>query len=433
MKRLLLIAALAILAFPASAMAEATSHGVVLSVTSGRHTLQVVDPSHIVHSFRFDGARARLKPGTVISFRASGATISGVRVTGHVSKLSYYASVVRSSGRHLVLRLGDGRTVKFAASSAAGGPLPSGSSGREVLAHMASAPTVTINIQGLAPGATVLVTETIGGGSISISITLPTISTGSGSGGGAGSGSGGGAGSGSGGGAGSGSGGGSGSGAGGTIVQGTVTEVDAGTFDVQASGGSALVFHMNPSALANIDMSECDTVFVDYQPAGTELDAVNVDDYGTSDLGDCSATAGSSDEIGPITQISDSSITIDTADQGSLTFAVDPTTGLTAGFNVGDDVDVTYELDADGVTLDASDIEYAGTDEIGAVTAVSADSLTFTNGITGRSETFTADPSEAMFDGIEAGDEVDITFHLSSGLPVVDNVDDLTEDGTWTA
>ena len=419
MKRLLLIAALAILALPASAMAEATSHGVVLSVTSGRHTLQVVDPSHIVHSFRFDGARARLKPGTVISFRASGATISGVRVTGHVSKLSYYASVVRSSGRHLVLRLGDGRTVKFAASSAAGGPLPSGSSGREVLAHMASAPTVTINIQGLAPGATVLVTETIGGGSISISITLPTISTGSGSG--------------SGGGAGSGSGGGSGSGAGGTIVQGTVTEVDAGTFDVQASGGSALVFHMNPSALANIDMSECDTVFVDYQPAGTELDAVNVDDYGTSDLGDCSATAGSSDEIGPITQISDSSITIDTADQGSLTFAVDPTTGLTAGFNVGDDVDVTYELDADGVTLDASDIEYAGTDEIGAVTAVSADSLTFTNGITGRSETFTADPSEAMFDGIEAGDEVDITFHLSSGLPVVDNVDDLTEDGTWTA
>ena len=419
MKRLLLIAALAILAFPASAMAEATSHGVVLSVTSGRHTLQVVDPSHIVHSFRFDGARARLKPGTVISFRASGATISGVRVTGHVSKLSYYASVVRSSGRHLVLRLGDGRTVKFAASSAAGGPLPSGSSGREVLAHMASAPTVTINIQGLAPGATVLVTETIGGGSISISITLPTISTGSGSG--------------SGGGAGSGSGGGSGSGAGGTIVQGTVTEVDAGTFDVQASGGSALVFHMNPSALANIDMSECDTVFVDYQPAGTALDAVNVDDYGTSDLGDCSATAGSSDEIGPITQISDSSITIDTADQGSLTFAVDPTTGLTAGFNVGDDVDVTYELDADGVTLDASDIEYAGTDEIGAVTAVSADSLTFTNGITGRSETFTADPSEAMFDGIEAGDEVDITFHLSSGLPVVDNVDDLTEDGTWTA
>ena len=419
MKRLLLIAALAILAFPASAMAEATSHGVVLSVTSGRHTLQVVDPSHIVHSFRFDGARARLKPGTVISFRASGATISGVRVTGHVSKLSYYASVVRSSGRHLVLRLGDGRTVKFAASSAAGGPLPSGSSGREVLAHMASAPTVTINIQGLAPGATVLVTETIGGGSISISITLPTISTGSGSG--------------SGGGAGSGSGGGSGSGAGGTIVQGTVTEVDAGTFDVQASGGSALVFHMNPSALANIDMSECDTVFVDYQPAGTELDAVNVDDYGTSDLGDCSATAGSSDEIGPITQISDSSITIDTADHGSLTFAVDPTTGLTAGFNVGDDVDVTYELDADGVTLDASDIEYAGTDEIGAVTAVSADSLTFTNGITGRSETFTADPSEAMFDGIEAGDEVDITFHLSSGLPVVDNVDDLTEDGTWTA
>ena len=419
MKRLLLIAALAILAFPASAMAEATSHGVVLSVTSGRHTLQVVDPSHIVHSFRFDGARARLKPGTVISFRASGATISGVRVTGHVSKLSYYASVVRSSGRHLVLRLGDGRTVKFAASSAAGGPLPSGSSGRDVLAHMASAPTVTINIQGLAPGATVLVTETIGGGSISISITLPTISTGSGSG--------------SGGGAGSGSGGGSGSGAGGTIVQGTVTEVDAGTFDVQASGGSALVFHMNPSALANIDMSECDTVFVDYQPAGTELDAVNVDDYGTSDLGDCSATAGSSDEIGPITQISDSSITIDTADQGSLTFAVDPTTGLTAGFNVGDDVDVTYELDADGVTLDASDIEYAGTDEIGAVTAVSADSLTFTNGITGRSETFTADPSEAMFDGIEAGDEVDITFHLSSGLPVVDNVDDLTEDGTWTA
>ena len=423
MRRLAVSTAVSLLVLTGTAAAATTQQGVVLSVGAAGHQIQVVDSSHVVHAYRLAPSARGLAAGAVIAYRQLGNAIAAVHVTGHVRQVSFYASVIKSSGKHLVLRLGDGRTVRFAASATTATPgHHKRDSGRQILAHAAVAraagtPVVTINIVGLAPGATVLVTETVGAGdSITISISLPTLATAGGTGGGAGgtlTGTPAGA-------------------AGEQVVQGTVTQVGAGTFDVQTASGSAFVFTMDPSALAGIGMSPCDTVFVGYHAAGPTLIADNVDDYGTSTAGVCNGNDGSSDETGPITQISDAAVTIDTSDQGPMTFAVDPSSGLTDDFVVGDVVDVTYALDADGVTLDASDIEYIETDSLGLVTAVSADSLTVTDEISGQADVFAADPSEQLFEGIAVGDLVDVTFHETTGQQVVDNVDDLTGDGMWT-
>jgi hypothetical protein len=430
MRRLAVTAAIILFALPGTAAAANGQRGVVLSVGGAGRQLQLVDASHNVHAYRLTGRSSGLVPGAVVSYQLVGNSISGIRVTGHVRQVSYFASVVKSSGNHLVLRLGDGRTVKFAATTTPKRRVRvKASAARQILAHAAEAttagaPTVTINIVGLAQGATVLVTETVGAdNSITISISLPSSGSGSGSGSGDGSGAG----------SGDGSGGGSGTTPSDKVVQGTVTEVGSATFDVQTANGSTLVFTIDPATLAGIGMSPCDTVFVGYHASGPALVADNVDDYGTSDQGVCSGSDGASDEIGPVTQIGDDSVTIATADQGSMTFAVDPFSGLTSGFLVGDVVDVTYSLDADGVTLDASDIEYVENDSIGLVTAVGPGSVTVTDQISGRTEVFSADPGEQMFAGVGVGDMVDVTYHQSSGQQVVDNVDDLTSDGTWNS
>ena len=416
LRQALSAAALTLFALPATAMAApnaSSEHGVVLSVGARGREVQVVDSTRVVHAYQLAHPQAGLAAGTTISYRDQGRSITAIQITGHIRKVSYYASVMRTSGRHVLLRLGDGRTVKLATSGARSARVRvRGDSGRAVLAHTASGPTVTINIEGLTPGATVLVTETVGaGGSITISITLPTQSNGSGGGDGSGSGSG--------------------ATASEPIVGGTVTTIGVASFTLAAASGSQVSFHMDAADLANIGMSICDTVFVQYHAGVAALIADNVDDYGTSNLGTCTGSDGGSDETGLITQIGAGSVTIDTSDQGPLTFAVGPESAITAGFAVGDVVDATYTLDPDGVTLDASDVEYVETDEIGVVTSAGAGALTITDGITGHAISFTADPSEAMFDGIEVGDEVDVTVHSSSGQPVVDNVDDLTDDGTW--
>ena len=103
-----------------------------------------------------------------------------------------------------------------------------------------------------------------------------------------------------------------------------------------------------------------------------------------------------------------------------MTFVLDDPT-ITDGMIVGDQVDVTYAQQAD-CSLLASDVEYNELDALGTVTAVSSGSMTILNQSTDAPETFTADPSEQMFDGEMVGDQVDVTYHLSSGQMVVDAV-----------
>jgi uncharacterized protein DUF5666 len=146
---------------------------------------------------------------------------------------------------------------------------------------------------------------------------------------------------------------------------------------------------------------------------------------GTVGSGDPSAQ----DQVaeGTITQVSSAALAIRT-DAGSRSFSVDPSSGLTDGFAVGDLVDVSYAQNADG-SESADDVEYAEQDVSGQVTAVSGASITVAGQASEAPLTITADPGQGLFDGILAGDEVEVTYHQSAGGPVADSVDDQSWDG----
>ena len=105
-------------------------------------------------------------------------------------------------------------------------------------------------------------------------------------------------------------------------ASGIVSEVDQDAFVVQTSDGSQLRLHMAPGALAKANLQVCDSVDVSYHQDAATLVADRVNDTGSSNSGDCSDQQ-SQDEVGTITQVSASSITVATQDNGSMTFAVD--------------------------------------------------------------------------------------------------------------
>jgi hypothetical protein len=155
---------------------------------------------------------------------------------------------------------------------------------------------------------------------------------------------------------------------------------------------------------------------------------------GGSTSGDGSgAGAGTGDDSGDdqlaegaITQVSDTHVTIGTGSR-TLGFSLDPSDGLTDGFLVGDVVDVTYYGNGDG-SLSADDVEYVEQDATGVVSTVSADSITIADGITGQPATFSGDPDLDLFDGVNPGDEVDVTYHQSALGLVADAVGDTAWD-----
>jgi hypothetical protein len=249
---------------------------------------------------------------------------------------------------------------------------------------------VAINILGLQPGVTVLITETVApDGSVTVTITLPPSNV--------------------------------------TVQQtdsGVVTDVEDDAFELTTTAGAELRLHMATQQLSNLDLQSCDTVNVTYHQDAGLLIADDVQVTGTSSSGDCTPT---SDATGTITQVSPTGVTINT-DSGPMTFAVD-SSDLTDGFQNGDVVDITYVQNSDG-SLTATDVEYVEQDASGTVTAVSAQSVTITDSSTGASETFIADPSSGLelctyaFDGVHVGDQIDVTYHQSAAGLVADSVDD---------
>jgi hypothetical protein len=249
---------------------------------------------------------------------------------------------------------------------------------------------VVINIVGLQPGVTVLITETIApDGTVTITITLPPASV--------------------------------------DMPQstsGVVTDVEDDVFEVTTGDGADLRLHMAADLLSNIGLQTCDTVDVTYHQDAGMLIADRAQVTGASSSGDCAPTY---DATGPITQVSGSSITI-AADQGPMTFSVSDS-DITDGFQNGDVVDVTYTQNSDG-SLSATDVEYVEQDASGTVTSVSSNSLTLTDSSTGQPATFIADPNNGLqlctyaFDGVHVGDQVDVTYHQTAAGLVADSVDD---------
>jgi hypothetical protein len=387
MKRLTLATMTALLAVPAAALA-ASGNGVVLSVNARHRTIEVVDAHHVVHAYHYRGRLPKLHAGSRISFAGSNASIQRVRVNGTGSgTVSFLGKVVRSNKRGLVVRLADGKTVSFTAEQVRRSR--SRTPTKVSAATDASVASVTINISGLAPGITVLIAETVDGrGNISISIAFPDGATLTAE----------------------------------QHASGTITEVDFDAFLLSTDDGSVLRLHMAPDALNNLNLPVCDTADVTYHQDAGMLIGDAVKDTGTSDSPGCSAGGELQGELGMITAVSTDGLTISTEDQGSMRFVVD-SPDITDGFHVGDVVDVTYADNGDG-THDAGEVEYVEQDVTGTVTAVRGGSMTITSDDSGAQLTLTADPSQGLFAGVAVGDQVDINYHQSGSLLVVDSVED---------
>ena len=131
--------------------------------------MRLVDSTHAVRAYRYRGRLPHLSLGDRVSFRRSGhsQTISHVKKTGRAfGTISFYAKVVRSGSRQVQLRLGDGSPFQLSSSRCP----------TKTVAHAAAVSTapVTIQVQGLAPGETVLISETVDArGHWTITLTCP--------------------------------------------------------------------------------------------------------------------------------------------------------------------------------------------------------------------------------------------------------------------
>lgn len=315
--------------------------------------------------------------------------------------VSFTARVVRSSAGGLVVRTMDDRVLTFSKQQIKPvhirkhrGHQKARGRGRGLMRAVdmqVSSGNVVVNLLGLQPGILVQITETTDpDGTVTITITLPPPS-------------------------------------GQEQASGVVTEVDSDAFAVQVSDGDSLLLHMTSDALAGLNLQSCQTVDVTYHQDAGLLIADSVQTTGASNSGDCAPTY---DASGIISQVGDSSVSIST-DQGTVTFNVNPSSGLTDGYQTGDLVDVTYTKAADG-SLNATNIQFVEEDASGQVTTVTTSanggSVTITNDHTGQAETFTADPSNGVqlishaFNGVSVGDQIDVTYHQSAGQLVADTV-----------
>jgi len=294
----------------ASQSAAPSGQGTLLSASG--HTVRLVDRSHRVSDVHVTSTHG-LRRGDVVTVRRGHAHVSG-----HVGKVAFLGRVVRSSGSGAVVRLGDGSTVSV------GGGKPRGHRAS------ASAASVTIDFQGLAPGQALLVTiATDQQGNVAITVkVLP---------------------------------GGTNIGDGELDVTGVVTDdTGDGSFGIGTADGSGLHFgdpqHLFEAATASL----CDEVDVGYHRAGNRLVADTLRVTGQSSQGDCADSSDTTEIDGVVTALAGdgSSLTVQ-PDDGSAVTSIpvdDPT--LLDGISLGDDVAVT--LDPDGTANDVELLDTSG-------------------------------------------------------------------------
>jgi hypothetical protein len=401
MRRLTSFTATLVAALALPAIAQAST-GTVLSVSRHHHELQLVSSNKSVHSYSFSGKLAGVTRGSKLAYAASGTQITRARVNGTASSFSFLGTVVRTGGGTLVLSLGDRQNLRLTSKQLANSRShkPSargGSSGSKSLA---------VNISGLQPGETVEVTEsTDASGNVTITITLPN-------GGSAGNGSS------------------PGSGAGSeSTATGLVNNVNTDTFDVITASGSDLTFHMAATALANVDMSSCDSVVVSYHTVAQVMTADNVVDNGAPDGGTCSGGGGDgNDWIGTVTAVSTTSITVDAGagNGGVQTFSVgDP--AITLGYLAGDSVDVSYEQDGNQYVADTVSYNDSPTSGVvGAITNLGGGfySVTMTDDYSGDSETFYAPEDLLDGQGVQIGDDLSVSYYQATRGLTLDYLED---------
>jgi hypothetical protein len=341
MNRLTVAVAAAMLALPASAMAAPT-RGVVLSVEAGHHTIQVVDGKHQAHAYRYRAGSLpkKLHTGSRISFVHHGKAIANVRVAPGKT-VSFYGRVVRSNDSGLILRLQDGKTVKFATKQVTAvrkrvnAQWHKWRSLSSSTLHVNNGGT-TLNINGLAPGTIVLVTETIQPGHTTITVTLP---------------------------AGTPSSGGSQSSSTSTTTQGgdnpsgngadtgdavgTITQLSLSSVTINANGRS-MTFSCDPADDLTDGFAVGDLVDVTYDSSTGSPNASDVEYV-------------ENDATGTVTAVDSTSLTLTNSDTGQTqTIVADPAEDMFDGVSAGDGVVVTYHQSAGQLIADVVDDETAG-------------------------------------------------------------------------
>ncbi len=297
----------------AAASVPSAGRGVVLSAAG--HKLRLVDRAHRVGDAHVAWAQG-LRRGDVAKVRKGRA-----RVSGHRRKVAFLAQVVRSSGRHAVVRLGDGSRLKLSAP-------------KRPHAHGARA---AVDLAGLRSGQAVLVTiASAGRGNVVLALRLLPSGTPIGDGSGSG-----------------GTGGGSGAGAAELHASGTVSDDEGeGYFAIDPGSGDELGFDDPQRLFEDAGAAWCDVVDVAYHRDGDALVADDLQVTGQSTAGDCAGDGWGDEVDGTVSAIAGdrSSLAVE-PDDGSATTTIpvdDP--ALLDGIEVGDDVAVT--LDENGIAID---------------------------------------------------------------------------------
>ncbi len=319
MKRLMPAAGLAALAlFPAGAVAS-TSRAKVVSVNARGHRVELVDSTRVVRTYRYLGKLPRLGLGDAVAYRRSGDTISRVRRTARPSgTMSFYATVVSAGSRRVRLRLGDGSPLTVASRQVSATASRRAARARAASDATAPAAPITVQVVGLAPGETVLISETVdAAGHWTITITLPSAASG-----------------------------GDAPGDDSTVDQvaeGAITQVSGAGLAISTPSGP-LTFSVDPESELTEGFAVGDVVDVTYS-ASTD---------GTLSAGDVEYLE--QDVTGVVGAVSDGSVTLTAQATGQpVMFTADPALGLFTGVAPGDQVDVTYHQSAGGDVADAVD------------------------------------------------------------------------------
>jgi len=326
MRRLLSFTVPLLIALTLPALAQAST-GTVLSVSRSKHQIQIVTAGQVVHAYRF-GRHQNLdgvQRGTQLSFNTAGSRITHARALGTASTFSFLGQVVSSDKTALVLSLGDARQLRLATTHSGSKRAASANLRAHCDSNSNAAPTVTIEISGLEPGETVLVTEsTDSSGTVTIAITMPP-------------------------------GGGSTSGSGSTTTSGgsadanwigTITAVSATSISVDAGAdnGGTKTFSVEDSSVT-LGFILGDSVNVTYEQDGSDFVAEEVQYNNTLTSGVVTALAQAAAGFDTITMTDDFS-------GRSETFYVPDDLLEGQGTLIGDDVSVSYYQAARGLTLD---------------------------------------------------------------------------------
>jgi hypothetical protein len=409
-------ALIALAVAPAADAHASRAHGTVLLVSGHNRQVELVGAADAVRGYRYGARFPAVGFGTKIAFRAAGNHLTQVRVLGRASRVSFYARVSSSAGGRLAIRLADGRRLSFSPGhlSEPGTPPKAGETVLLMASRAAGGLRVVVETVGrqssggghkTGPGH-----GTGGGNPNGTGPTGPTGQTGP---------------------------------TGGThpiephsVASGVVTDIGSDSITLQLPDGSTLSPTLPAASIAylsnNVDLSDCETLTVDYSTgaAGPVLDAfaptgISTDPISES-LGDTCADESDDaiDVVGTITALSSTSLTLAIPGQASQSYSVDPALDLPDSNEVGDVVDVTYTQNPDS-SLSASNVAYVEEYTTGTVLSVDSDAgtLSIADAITGQTDNF--QDGDASLSGLTPGEDVGVDYYVTGGQPQADDVESL--------